>query len=115
MAMRRPHLTFALMSFGIGSALLLSGCATAIAESRVENALRGAGLSERNSACMAGRMVDRLSISQLRRLEELRRPSATERESSLGDYLERVSRVGDAEVIAVTASSAALCGTGLAR
>ena len=100
------------------SQLLRSGAvhpASAIAESRVETALRDAGLSERISACMAGRMVDRLTISQLQRLEELGRPSATERESSIADYLERVSRVGDAEVVTVTATSAALCQTGLAR
>ncbi len=99
----------------LAAALLLSGCVTAIAESRVETALRNAGLGTRTSACMAGRMVDRLTISQLRRLEELRRPSETARETSLPDYLDRVRRVGDAEVLAVTASSAALCGTGLAR
>ena len=96
-------------------ALFLSGCVNAIAESRVESALRNAGLGERTSACMAGRMVDRLSIAQLRRLEQLRRPSETAQEASLSDYLDRVRRVGDAEVLAVTAGSAALCGTGLVR
>jgi len=94
--------------------LALAGCAT-IAESRVENALLGAGLNQRIAGCMAGRMVDRLSISQLRRLEELRRPSANAREASVPDYLDRVRRVGDAEVLSVTASSAALCASGLAN
>ena len=98
----------------LGCALLLSGCGT-IAESRVETALVDAGLSERTAACMAGRMVDRLSISQLQRLEELRRPSSNSREASVADYLDRVRRVGDAEVFSVTASSAALCASGLAQ
>jgi hypothetical protein len=95
-------------------ALTLGGCAQTIAESRVRSALVDAGLGERIAECMAGRMVDRLTISQLRRLEELRRPSGTAREASLGDYLDRVRRVGDGEVVAVTTSSAALCATGLA-
>lgn len=94
--------------------LLLAGCAT-IAEGRVERALLNAGLSERIAACMADRMTDRLSIPQLRKLEELRRPSASMREESIADYLGRVRRVGDAEVLSVTSSSAALCATGLAQ
>ena len=94
---------------------LLAGCAQAIAEHRVEAALADAGLSRPVAACMAGRMVDRLTIAQLRRLEELRRPAEDRPEASLADYLDRVRRVGDAEVIAVTTSSGALCVTGLAR
>ena len=81
----------------------------------MERALINAGLGGRTSACMAERMVDRLTLSQLRKLEELRVPSRSAREDSLEDYLHRVRRVGDAEVIAVTTSSAALCATGLAR
>ena len=96
-------------------AIMLAGCAQQIAEDRVRSALTDAGLAERTASCMARRMVDRLTIAQLRRLEELERPSDTSREASLSDYLDRVRRVGDAEVIAVTASSAALCETGLAR
>lgn len=96
-------------------ALCLAGCVERIAESRVQAALLDAGLGERTASCMAGRMTERLTIAQLRRLEELKRPSARARETSLADYLDRVRRVGDAEVITVTTSSAALCGTGLAR
>ncbi len=102
-------LAFALMT------LCLAGCAERIAQSRVESALRDAGLGDRTASCMAGRMTDRLTISQLRRLEELKRPAQEARGSSLADYLDRVRRVGDAEVVAVTAGSAALCETGLAR
>lgn len=94
----------------LAAALLLSGCAETIAESRVRAALREAGLSERNSDCMAHRMVDRLTVRQLRKLEALRGEKR-----SLFDYVEAVERVGDPEVISVTASSAALCASGLAR
>ena len=90
--------------------LAATGCVQKIAESRVRSALLDAGLSERNADCMAGRMVDRLSIAQLRKLERL---SGDKR--SLTDYVVAVRRVGDAEALAVTASSAALCATGLAH
>jgi hypothetical protein len=89
--------------------LLSAGCAQTIAESRVRLALMDAGLSEKDADCMARRMVDRLTIAQLRKLEALEGEKRT-----IGQYLDAVERVGDAEAIAVTASSAALCTTGLA-
>lgn len=86
-----------------------------IAESRVESALLKAGLSERNAACMAERMVDRLTIAQLRKLEKLRgKKGEPMKPRTLKQFVERVRAVGDSEVLAVTASSAALCATGLA-
>ncbi|MBC2668680.1 hypothetical protein ACFOON_15575 [Novosphingobium piscinae] len=87
--------------------LVLAGCVERIAESRVRSALVGAGLSEPTSACMARRMVDRLTIAQLRKLQALQGPKR-----SLADYVAAVRRVGDPAVIEVTASSAALCATG---
>ena len=93
---------------------LVTGCAQAIAESRVRSALTDAGVAEREADCMAGRMVDRLTIEQLRKLEGLKaRPGEAERPVTLREYVERVRRVGDAEVVAVTASSAGLCAVGL--
>lgn len=100
----------------ICAALLLTGCVSQIAESRVESALLKAGLSNRNAACMAERMVDRLSIGQLRKLEALRgKPGEPMKPRTLRQFVERVRAVGDAEVLAVTSSSAALCATGLAN
>ena len=97
------------------AALLLTGCVSVIAESRVESALLKAGLSERNAACMAERMVDRLTIAQLRKLEKLRGKNGEPmKPRTLRQFVERVRAVGDSEVLAVTASSAALCATGLA-
>ena len=69
-----------------------------------------AGLSEPNAACMATRMTDRLSLVQLNKLKQLRGDK-----QSLADYVVAVRRVGDAEALSVTASSAALCATGLAK
>ena len=97
------------------ASLVIAGCAS-IAEPRVRSALVDAGLSERNADCMAGRMVDRLTIAQLRKLESLKDVDrGTLGRLSLADYVGLVERVGDPEVVAVTTSSAALCATGLAR
>ncbi|MBU3994067.1 MAG: hypothetical protein KKA12_16190 [Alphaproteobacteria bacterium] len=87
--------------------LALTGCAQAIAESQVRTALVEAGLPEATSACMARRMTDRLTISQLRKLKALQGAKRT-----IPDYVDAVRRVGDPQVFEVTASSAALCATG---
>ena len=89
--------------------LVATGCVERIAESRVRSALVDAGLSDRNADCMARRMVERLTIGQLRKLEALRGEKRT-----IADYVIAVRRVGDAETLAVTTSSAALCAAGLA-
>ena len=75
----------------------------------VKSAMIDAGLSERNSACMAERLTDRLSLGQLQKLKQLKGEKR-----SLGDYVAAVRRVGDTEALSVTASSAALCAAGLA-
>ena len=92
--------------------LALAGCVQAIAESRVRSALSEAGLNDRVSDCMAGRMVDRLTIEQLKKLERLKTRADERDPVTVSDYLSRVARVGDAEVVGVTSSSAALCATG---
>ncbi len=98
----------------LACAIALSGCVEAIAESRVQSALSEAGLSDRNADCMAERMVDRLTIAQLKKLEQLKaRSGERPRPVTIPEYVERVRRVGDAEVVAVTGSSAALCAVGL--
>ncbi len=68
-----------------------------------------AGLSEPNADCMATRLTDRLTLVQLQKLKQLK----GERRS-LADYAAAVRRVGDAEAVSVTASSAFLCASGLA-
>lgn len=99
-----------------GAVLSLAGCVQQIAESRVRTALVDAGLGDKNADCMATRMVDRLTIAQLRKLEGMKaKPGEREKGLSLRDYVSRVRRVGDAEVVSVTASSAGLCALGLAK
>jgi hypothetical protein len=91
-------------------ALALSGCVSKLAYGRVKSALTDAGLSEANAACMANRMTDKLTILQLRKLEAL-----TGEKRSIADYVAAVRRVGDPEVLAVTATAAAVCTTGIGR
>lgn len=94
----------------LGAVLVVAACSPSkLAYGRVKSALVDAGLSEPNAACMATRMTDRLSIGQLQKLKRLRGEKRT-----LADYVEAVGRVGDAEAIEVTASSAALCASGIA-
>lgn len=101
---------FVLIAAAFGIVASLSGCVEKIAESRVRSALVDAGLSNANADCMARRMVDKLSIGQLRKLQALQGEKR-----SVADYVSAVRRVGDPEVFSVTASSAALCTTGLIR
>lgn len=90
--------------------LVLAACSPSkLAYGQVKSAMLDAGLSERNSACMAERMTDRLSIGQLQKLKKLKGTKRT-----LFDYAAAVRRVGDDEAIEVTASSAALCALNLA-
>ena len=72
-----------------------------------------AGLPQPMAECMAGRMADRLSIDQLRKLESLR-PEEGEADIPLNiaEFLERVRRVDDPEVLEVSTTSAAICAFG---
>jgi hypothetical protein len=83
---------------------LLAACATP--QERLGAGLMNAGLSEPMAACMAERMVDRLSLAQLRRIGDL--PYARD-ERTVRGFLHRVRALGDTEILAVSSSSAAIC------
>lgn len=88
--------------------LALSACATP--EARLRTGLQDAGLSKAMSACMAERMVDRLSLVQLRRLSAL--GSLKDKriaDLTLDQFLHKVRALKDAEILAVSTSSAAIC------
>jgi hypothetical protein len=85
-------------------AALLAACATP--ETRLRTGLVNAGLSEPMAACMAGRMVDRLSLMQLRRIGDL--PYARD-ERSVSGFLHRVRALRDAEILTVTSAAAGVC------
>jgi hypothetical protein len=89
-------------------ALALTGCATP--EARLRTGLSNAGLSRAMSACMAERMVDRLSLLQLRRLSAL--GSLKDKritDLTLDQFLRKVRALKDPEILTVSTSSAAVC------
>lgn len=92
----------------LGLCVALAGCATP--ETRLRTGLVQAGLSQPIAACMADRMVDRLSLLQLRRLGSL--ASLKDKRAnylSLSQFLHKVRALRDPEILTVTTSSAALC------
>ena len=91
-------------TLGLALLALLSACA--MPEARLRAGLVEAGLSEPLAACMADRMVDRLSLMQLRRLADLGHAG---RAQSTVEFLRRVRSLRDPEIWTVTSSSAAIC------
>lgn len=90
------------------AALALSACA--VPEAKLRTGLIDAGLPRPLAACMAERMVDRLSLPQLMRIADL--PKAR-RAESVDQLLRRLRALGDPEIVAVASSSAALCAVGI--
>ena len=88
--------------------LALTACT--IPEARLRTGLENAGLSHAMAACMAERMVDRLSLAQLRRIGDLPRASSA---LSLSEFLHRIRALGDPQILGVSSSSAALCAVGM--
>ncbi len=89
---------------------LIALCACATPEQRVRTALLDAGLSRPVAACMAGRMVDRLSLIQLRRLSSL----AKLRQAELGAmtverFLHHIRALRDPEILRVVTSAGIGC------
>src|SRR3546814_3984466 len=84
-------------------ALALAGCATP--ETRLRTGLANAGLSNAMAACMAGRMVDRLSLLQLRRLSSLDGLKGRRIADLTPDqFLNKVRALGDPEILGVATS-----------
>ena len=96
--------------FALFACAALAGCSTP--EALTRSGLIGAGIPRPIAACMAGRMVDRLSILQLRRLAGL---GKADRARDLDQFLYRVRSLRDPQIVAVTSASAALCATGVVR
>ena len=88
--------------------LALSACATP--ETRVRTALMDAGLSKPISACMADRMVDRLSLFQLNKLSGLKKMRGQDmRKLSVDEFLKRTRSLQDPEILSVVTSSGLIC------
>ncbi|MBY0342298.1 MAG: hypothetical protein K2Q29_00450 [Sphingomonadales bacterium] len=104
-----------LLIVGLGAGALFSGLANPLVEMQVKGALTQSGIGEKRAACMAERMVDRLTIGQLWKLRQGMAPQEGEPEEGygLGELVKRLRRVGDGEAVAVLTTSAGLCTVGL--
>lgn len=92
----------------VAAVLMLSACATP--ETRVRTALTDAGLSQPVAACMADRMVDRLSLIQLNKLSGLKKLRGQDmRKVTVGEFLKRTRSLQDPEILSVVTSSGLIC------
>ncbi len=92
----------------IGISLALAACATP--ETRVRTALMDAGLSKPIAACMADRMVDRLSLIQLNKLSGLKKLRGQDmRKVTVDEFLRRTRSLQDPEILGVVSSSGLIC------
>jgi hypothetical protein len=82
---------------------------------QVERSLVAGGMGPKRAECMAGRMVDRLTLGQLWTLSQAMAPREGEPEQARGPLgsIKRLRRTEDGEIIGVVTSSAALCAIGL--
>lgn len=86
----------------------LSACATP--ETRIRTALTDAGLSQPIAACMADRMVDRLSLVQLNKLNGLKKLRGQDmRKVTVEEFLRRTRSLQDPEILGVATSSGLIC------
>jgi len=96
-----------------GAWFYFSGGLERVTQARVEAALVSAGAPPELAACMAPKMVERLSLVQLKKLERLR---ADEGENivplSSTELIGRIQRVYDPEALQITGAAAARCALG---
>lgn len=88
--------------------LTLGGCATP--QTRIERGLIEAGLSRKQSACMADRMADKLSVGQLLKLRSLSGMKDKDvRAMSIERFLRNVRALRDPEILSITTRAGVGC------
>lgn len=112
--MRRLFIALLLLLLLAGGALF-TGLANPLVAMQVKGALVESGIGENRAACMAERMVQRLTIGQLWKLRQGMAAQDGEPEEGygLGELVKRLDRVNDGEAVAVLTSSAGLCAIGI--
>jgi len=94
---------------GLACLLLVIGCA-ATPEARIRTRLMDAGLSRPMAGCMAERLVDRLSMQQLRRLGSLAKLGERDIGSMTVDrFLNHVRALEDPEILMVVTRAGLGC------
>ena len=88
--------------------LALAGCATP--QTQLRAGLISAGLPQKQSACMAERMVDKLSLLQLRRISSIQNFGNDKvREMSVDRFMHNIRSLQDPEIVSVTTRAALGC------
>lgn len=88
----------------------LAGCATVSPEARVRTKLIEAGIRPPVAGCMAERMVDRLSLVQLKRLQSLGGLASHDmREMSVDELVRRLRALRDPEIVSVVLKAGIGC------
>ncbi|WP_414886673.1 MULTISPECIES: hypothetical protein [unclassified Sphingomonas] len=88
----------------------LAGCATVSPEARVRSKLIEAGIRPPVAGCMAERMVDRLSLVQLKRLQSLGGLDSHDvRGMSIDELVHRLRALQDPEIVSVVLKSGIGC------
>jgi hypothetical protein len=89
---------------------ILAGCATPSPRERVHQELLSAGLKPRMANCLADRLVDRLSIAELRQLGRAAKlPRKDVGNMSLNEMVDRLQAVGDPHIVRVVTSAGLGC------
>ena len=108
-------LIWVLLLAALAGGAVYTGLANPLVEWQVKGALTQSGIGEKRAACMAERMVDRLTIGQLWKLRQGMAAQNGEPEEGygLGELIKRLDRVNDGEAVAVLTTSAGLCAIGI--
>ena len=92
------------------TAVLLSGCVTAIKQTEVNNALRDVGFTQADARCLAARAGRQLSVRQLRSLQQaassMDKPI---REMPVGDVIDAIQNHVDPDTLRIVGRLAAEC------
>jgi hypothetical protein len=112
----RYVLLFVLFLLGLGAFWVLGGekLLDRVTEARVEQALLDNGAPQPLAECMAGRLVETLTIEQLLKLEQLAPQDGENRVPlSRREAIERLNRVDDPEAVRALATSGASCSVSI--
>ncbi len=111
--MRFLIILLVVFGIGIGAWFLLrdDGVVEQVTQARVEQALIANGVPDPMADCMSERLVDRLSINQLLKLERLAPQEGEARlPQSMGDAMDRLNRVEDNEAVKQLVRAGSGCG-----